>query len=324
MSSRLAVVLVNWNGWRDTVACLESLLPHLPEGARVLVCDNASTDGSLQHLTDWATAQLGATGFVQLTRAQAEQGGTGHDPQLVLVDTGGNLGFAGGNNVGMRYALRQGFDFVWLLNNDTVVDPNSAPELIQTMQADPRIGMCGSTLFYFDTPEVVQCLGGSRFDLSQAVGQPIGYGQPFDRQMPASLVTSQLAHVSGASMMVSRAFLEAIGLMDESYFLYFEEIDWAIRAQGRFTLGWAPLSFVWHKEGGSIGSSHRQRPSNKSLTYMCVNRLRFTRKRVPHCYNSVRQRMWWETAAYFKRRDWDAARIYLHALTGWRFLLPST
>lgn len=123
-------------------------------------------------------------------------------------------------------------------------------------------------------------------------------------------------------MMVSRRFLEAIGLMDESYFLYFEEMDWAIRAQNQFRLGWAPLSFVWHKEGSSIGSSHRNRPSNKSLTYMCVNRLRFTRNRAPHYYRSVRQRMWWETAAYLKRQDWDAARIYLHALTGWQFLLP--
>src|SRR6185437_1326402 len=120
-------------------------------------------------------------------------------------------------------------------------------------------------------------------------------------------------------MMVSRAFLETVGLMDEGYFLYFEEIDWAIRAEGRFTLGWAPQSFVWHKEGGSIGSSHRQRPSDKSLIHMCVNRLRFTRNRVPRYYRLVQRRILWEAAVYGKRRDWRAAFIYLHALTGWRF-----
>lgn len=323
MTPRLAVVLVNWNGWQDTIECLESLLPSLPEGARVLVCDNASIDHSLKHLCDWAQAKLGHDQVVQYSRAAAEQGGRPDDPKLVLIDTGGNLGFAGGNNVGIRYALARDCDYVWLLNNDTVVDANTAPELMRRMQADSRIGMCGSTMFYFDKPEVVQCLAGSRFDYRLAVGSPIGFGKPFDEATPQVDVERQLAHISGASMMVSRAFLESIGLMEEGYFLYFEEIDWAVRAQGRFTLGWAPRSFVWHKEGGSIGSSHRTRPSDMSLRYMCINRLKFTRARLPGQYGAVRRRMLWEAAVYGKRRDWHAVRIYMHALTGLRFLLPA-
>lgn len=323
MAPRLAVVLVNWNGWQDTIACLESLLPTLPAGARVLVCDNASSDQSLKHLSQWANQQLGKDQFVQLSREVAEQGGLANDPALVLVDTGGNLGFAGGNNVGIRYAMATSCDYVWLLNNDTVVDQHTATELIKRMQADPRIGMCGSTMFYFDTPQTVQCLAGSRFDFEHAVGDPIGYGKPFDRGTSQAQVEQQLAHISGASMMVSRAFIDTVGLMDENYFLYFEEIDWAVRAKGRFTLGWAPRSFVWHKEGGSIGSSHRTRPSDRSLRYIQVNRLRFTRKLSPEHHRSVRRHMLWETLVYLKRKDWRAAAIYLHALTGWRLFLPS-
>lgn len=324
MSSRLAVVLVNWNGWQDTIECLESLLPTLPEGARVLVCDNASSDNSLEHLITWATRKAtGPVPFNRYDRAAAERGGQTQDAQLVLIDTGGNLGFAGGNNVGIRYALAAGFDYVWLLNNDTVVDEHTASELIKRMQADPRIGMCGSTMYYYDTPDIVQCLAGSSFDFAKAIGTPIGYGKPFD-QKTASLadVESRLDHIAGASLMVSRAFLEQIGLMEESYFLYFEEIDWAVRAKGRFSLGWAPRSFVWHKEGGSIGSSHRSRPSNRSLRHILVNRLQFTHRLAAENERTVRRHMQWEAVVYLKRRDWQAARIYAFALTGWRFLLP--
>ena len=313
---RVAVVLVNWNGWQDTIACLDSLLPTLAPGSRVLVCDNASADQSLLHLTRWAQDKLGATGFAVQDRVTAEQGGSQHDPALILVDTHANLGFAGGNNVGIRYALAAGFDYVWLLNNDTVVDNSTASALLQRMQQDPRIGMCGSTMFYFDQPQIVQCLAGSAFDFTRAIGQPIGFGKPFDPATSIDSVETHLAHISGASMMVSRAFLETVGLMDEGYFLYFEEIDWAIRAKGRFTMGWAPLSFVWHKEGGSIGSSHRSRPSDTSLAYICANRLRFTRRRVPACYRTVQRRMLFEAMVYLKRRDWQAVSIHLRALMG--------
>lgn len=317
MASRLAVVLVNWNGWRDTIACLESLRPTLPADAKVVVCDNASQDDSMKHLTDWAAhAQTGAIPFVRYNKHQAEQGGPADDPQLVLIDTGGNLGFAGGNNVGMRYALATGFDYVWLLNNDTVVDPQAASELIRRMQAEPGVGMCGSTVYYHDAPDTVQCLGGSSYDFRRAVGTPIGFGKPFDPSTPATEVEAQLDYVAGASMMVSRVFLETIGLMDESYFLYFEEIDWATRARGRYKLGWAPRSIVWHKEGGSIGSSHRDRPSDTSLAFICANRLKFTRTRVPQHYRSVQRQMLFETLVYAKRRDWRAVSRLLRALRG--------
>lgn len=317
-ASRLAVVLVNWNGWRDTIACLDSLLPTLSPDSKVLVCDNASSDQSLQHLTAWAQNKRGPAGYTVYDRATAERGGSPQDPQLILIDAQANLGFAGGNNVGIRYALVTGFDYVWLLNNDTVVNDSTAAALLQRMHDDPHIGMCGSTIFYFDQPKVVQCLAGSAFDFQHAIGLPIGFGQPFDATTPVEQVESRLAHISGASMMVSRAFLETVGLMDESYFLYFEEIDWAIRAHESFILGWAPSSFVWHKEGGSIGSSHRNRPSNTSLAYLCANRLHFTRRHVPMHYRAVRRRMLLEALVYAKRRDWQAVSIYLRALMGQR------
>src|SRR5690606_5006085 len=104
---------------------------------------------------------------VEYDREKAERGGAPaeHDIPLVLVRTGANLGFAGGNNVGLGYALaRPDVDAVWLLNNDTVVHPEAARALIEIMARDPGIGICGSTLLYYDRPELVQALGGARYN----------------------------------------------------------------------------------------------------------------------------------------------------------------
>lgn len=316
MPNRLAVVLVNWNGWQDTIACLDSLLPHIPNDAVVVVCDNASADHSLARLEDWAKSRLDAKAYTRCTRRQLEAGGIDSTTKLILVDVGENLGFAGGNNIGIRFALKHDFGFVWLLNNDTRVDSSAATALLDQMQDDPEIGMCGSTILYEDRPDAIQCLGGSSFDFHKGIGLPIGVGQTRASHEAPDTVLPRLHYVSGASMMVSRRFIEAIGLMDESYFLYYEEIDWATRAKEHFKLGWAPSSIVWHKEGASIGSSARHRPSDKSLRYMCRNRLRFTKTRAQQYYWQVWKHMLIETLVYLKRSDWRAASIYANALFG--------
>jgi GT2 family glycosyltransferase len=112
-------------------------------------------------------------------------------------------------------------------------------------------------------------------------------------------------------MMVTRRLIENVGFMCEDYFLYYEEIDWAMRAKGRFKLGWAPDSTVLHKEGASIGSSHRSRPSAMSLQYLYRNRLRFSTQHVPQYRWSVWRSMVFDALVYLKRRDWEAARIIL-------------
>ena len=320
---KVAVVLLNWNGWCDTIACLDSLLPTLPNGSRVIVCDNGSQDDSMAHIRDWANGadkNLMQPAFVtthavrpllwsEYDRGQAEEGGGTDDPSLVLINTGGNLGFAGGNNVGIRYALAHDYDFIWLLNNDTVVNASSLDALLSRMQADSNIGICGSTLAYFDAPNTVQALGGSRFDFKRGIGVHLGLGEQLSAPRDQNMIEQSLDYVVGASMMVSRAFLKDVGLMCEDYFLYFEEIDWAMRAKGKFTLAWAPDSVVLHKEGASIGSSHRSRPSATSLRYLYRNRLRFTRRHTPQHYWSVFRSICFEAVVYLKRREFEATFI---------------
>jgi hypothetical protein len=298
--SKVYILLVNWNGWADTLECLESLF-HLDHcDFRVVVCDNNSSDGSLEQIKAWADGTLVVPGerhsalqqlstphvpkpipWVELDRESAESGGDPTlDPQLILIRTGGNLGFAGGNNIGLRFIKARGdFVFAWLLNNDTVAEPSSLQYLVDEFTKEPQLGICGSTLLYYTDPLRIQALGGGYY--CRWIGLPWLYGRwrhLRTRHLEAKCPPRLMNYVVGASMLVSREFIEKVGLMNEEYFLFFEETDWAWRGRGRFRLGWAPRSLVYHKVGSSIGTSTDPRRKSATCDYYALrNRLLFTR-----------------------------------------------
>ncbi len=297
------VILLNWNGWKDTIECLESVFHLACPGFSVVVCDNASTDGSLERIKQWALGELLAESanpqlahlnsppfpkpipYLELTREQAESGTASHSSRFTLIQNGANLGFAAGNNVGLRYALSDpDCQFFWLLNNDTVVEPQSLSAMLQLMRKRPEVGLCGSLTLSYHNPKEVQAQGGKSYCRWTA-----------RVHTPPPLVVNELDlhpvptdYVNGASMLVSRPFLETVGLMEESYFLYFEELDWAMRAKGKFNLGYARGSVIYHKEGGTIGSNpdFRKR-SLLSDQYLSRSRVLLTRRFFPWALPSV-------------------------------------
>ena len=333
-TSRVAIIILNWNGWRDTIECLESVFRLNYHDYQVIVCDNGSKDGSLDHIRAWAEGRLAASTdgppwsilmpgavakpivFADYPRVVAEAGGDpALHPPLVLIQTGANLGFAGGNNVGFRYALTRGeFEYFWLLNNDTVIACDALSHLVNRMQEKPEAGMCGSTLLYYYHPDKVQALGGATYDKWRAISKHIGVFQPASQEMDVDQVESQMAYVIGASMLVSRDFLVKTGLMSEDYFLYYEEIDWACRAKGKYAMAYSPKSRVYHKEGGSIGSSHTGEASPLSLQMLYRNRLLFVRRHYRHYYLINVAYVVREMLTYLKRGNFIAARIILRAL----------
>jgi GT2 family glycosyltransferase len=301
------VIILNWNGWRDTIECLESVLRSDYGSFRVIVCDNDSGDNSLDRIAEWARGDLASVGsnpelqhfttppcpkpisFLRIERGE-QVSLQARSETLFLVQTGANLGFASGNNVGLRLALDAGdLDYAWLLNNDTVVEPGALSSLVATMQERPDVGICGSTLLYYNSPRTVQALGGSTYSRWTARGGCIGRGQALDQAPGSQAVERQMQLVYGASMFVRCSFLEQIGLLNESYFLYFEENDWAARAKGRFTLAYCPESVVYHKEGASIGSSEvkGKRRSGLSERFASRNRILFTKTYYPAALASV-------------------------------------
>lgn len=306
--ARVGVVILNWNGWQHTIECLESVLRMEGVDLEVVVCDNDSGDRSVQMIREWAAGRLMAPQpdhpalracvipavlkplpLVEYDRATAEAGGaeTRSAARLVLVHNGANLGFAGGNNVGLRYLLARGdVGYVWLLNNDTVAPADSLRRMVEHMARDDRAGICGSTLLYYSNPGVIQARGGFRYNRWRGTSRQIDQFQPAGPVSPehARRIEEEMDGVQGASVLVTRRFLQQVGLLSEDYFLYYEEQDWAIRAQrAGFRIAFAPRSIVYHREGGTTGGSSR-RPTEVSETadyHGIRSRLLFTRKFYP-------------------------------------------
>lgn len=305
---KVYIVIVNYNGWRDTIECLESVFRLEYASFRVVVCDNGSTDGSMERIMEWAETGEGfysrgdetirnltkppvskPISCLVYSRDEASAGGGGTDSPLILIDCGENLGFGGGNNVGLRFAMaHDDFTYAWLLNNDTVVTRNALTRLVARMDEDPGAGMCGSTLLLYDTPLRVQALGGGYY--CKWIGLPwhIGRLRTVHKVIGNAHSERWMNFVVGASLLVSKRFLQTVGLLEEEYFLYFEELDWALRARGHFTLAYASESVVYHKIGASIGTSSN--PATKSLIcdyYNIRNRILFTRKYYPYAMPAI-------------------------------------
>jgi len=227
---RVAIIVLNWNGWEDTLGCLESLGRLRYPSFRTIVVDNGSTNDSLTKIEAWKAGHPGA-------------------PGLTVLETGENLGFAGGNNAGIRHALKAGFDYVWLLNNDTVADPQSLLELVRAAESDSRIAVTGSLILYQRSPGMINSAGIriSRFGRARL----LGLNRP--KSEPKFNVPREVDAVSGCSMLLRCSALRAVGLMDERYFLYLEEIDLCTRLRQAGYRCWvAPESIVFHKQWGSI------------------------------------------------------------------------
>ncbi len=314
------VILVNWNGWRDSIACIRSCLA-LDRPVRILVCDNASHDGSIERIMAWARGEAPAPdgsdspaplparlprGVAVLDRSDAERGG-GDDAELLLIRTGGNLGFAGGNNVGLRWALARDCSHAWLLNNDTVVAPDSLGALIDCARSDPAIGLVGSVLHEYHHPRRLQGYAGA-LDLRTFRGRHLGAGAAATDLHAVMRIDPPRArecrYPIGASMLVTAAFLRDVGLMEERYFLYYEEADWVLRGTPRYRVAIAPDSVVYHKVGASAGSSP-QGLSARSVGFLYRSRLACARRFAPG-------RLPWVVASILT----EAVRALLRGRTG--------
>ena len=282
------IVIVNWNGGKDTVECLDSIFCLNYPSYRVVVCDNGSTDDSLELIGRWGRYR--GLAIKELTEAESAQENNGYvDSPFVIIRNKSNLGFAGGNNVGIRYALGKGnCSYVWLLNNDTIVDPDALTHLVERTERHPSIGMCGSTIRHYNDKKRIQALGGGYY--CRWLGLPWHYGRLNRRGKKIDPIKAEkrMNYVEGASILATRQFIENIGLMSEDYFLYFEEADWALRAKGRFDLAYAPESIVYHKVGRSIGTSSNPLEKSYTCDYFNIrNRIVFSKKFYPETLPTI-------------------------------------
>jgi GT2 family glycosyltransferase len=230
--ARITIVVLSWNLREETLACLESLARADLGGASVLVVDNGSRDGS-----------------VDAIRARF--------PAVRVIALPENRGYAGGNNAGVRAALDDGAEGVLLLNNDAEVAPDFLPPLLDAIEAWPRTAAVSSAIHRKDRPEMLDvAFSEVHFDRRHVVrilGVNALVGDGFDRRREVQVAI-------GCSLLIRAEALRAVGLFDEAFFAYHEEVDWCLRAR---KLGWhifyEPWSRVFH--GGSRSTTRlRQAP----------------------------------------------------------------
>lgn len=226
---RWAIVVLNWNGRDDTLACLRSLAALPDQDVDVIVVDNGSSDDS-----------------VQAIRAA--------HPGVELVETGANLGFAGGNNAGIERALERGAAWVVLLNNDAVLDPGAIAALRRAADSHPEAGVLGGKLYFADPPGLIW-FAGQRFNpLFGYSGRPYGYRK---HDAPEFREPREIGRAVGALMAVPRVVIDEVGALDESLFLYVEDVEWCLRVKDAgYTVRLVPDATAVHQVSASTGGEH--------------------------------------------------------------------
>ena len=241
----VAIVLLTRNQKEHTIECLRSLEKLEYPNFKIIVVDNGSTDGTPREIR---------TKF----------------PHVTLIENEENLGFAEGSNVGIRRAITEGADYVLLLNNDTIVAPDLLTELVRVAEADTRIGIVGPKIYYYHEPDRIQSVGG-RIDWKRATSTLIGTGEIDSGQYDQ---IREVDFVSGCALLIRRSVIEKVGLMDPAYFLYYDEVDWNVRAsRAGFRLVCVPSGKVWHKDAVSSGKG-----SPFLNYYIARNKLLFAQK----------------------------------------------
>lgn len=239
---KVSIITINFNGTAVTAELLRSLEKITYPFIEVIVVDNS-------------TKEPGDELPVQF-------------PWIKYLNTGENLGFAGGNNKGIEIATGE---YLFLLNNDTEVAPDFLEPLINRMQSDPKIGIVCPKILYYDEPTTIQFAGFFPINPVTGRGFSIGYLEKDNGQHEVARPTSR-AH--GAAMLFSRTALEKVGLMAELFFLYYEEMDYCERfKRAGFTIWYEPKSKIWHKESISTGKG-----STLKTYYYSRNRLLYLRR----------------------------------------------
>lgn len=246
LQPRINIVTLNWNGFEDTSQLLESLFRITYPNFRIIVIDNNSEN---DEATKLEKIYLGKASVIKNKK---------------------NLGFAGGNNVGIKYSLEEEADYILLINNDTVVNPDFLEILVRKMLTDERIGIVAPRINYYDEPQKIWSDGGR---ISSILGS--GFANSDKIETEADRLDREVSFVSGCCMLIKCEVFLKVGLFDENYFLYLEDADLCLRAiRAGFKIYIVPTSKIFHK----VNSSTKVNNSSLPLYYTTRNRLYFKRK----------------------------------------------
>ncbi|MFC1496430.1 glycosyltransferase family 2 protein [Candidatus Margulisiibacteriota bacterium] len=242
---KVYIIILNWNGAEDTVECLRSLQKIDYQNYSVLVVDNASDDDSIDMIKrEFKT--------------------------LKIIRNNRNLGFAAGNNRGIKYALEQGADYLLLLNNDTVVEPDFLSRLVKAAENDLKIGIAGPKIRFYQSNKIWYAGG----FLNKWTGFTYHRGEGRGEREEDNII-QEVDFVSGCAMLIKKKVVATVGYLDEEYYLGHEDAAYCLNAKKTgFKVSYVPAAKIWHKLSRSAGGSR----STLYLYYRTRNHLLFIKK----------------------------------------------
>jgi len=288
---RIAIIILNWNGWKDTLECLESVYQiNYPE-YDVIVIDNNSEDISIEKIEDYCAGKIkvDSTFFnyhdknpikiFKYTNTEVENtklpqmdsiNSLNSQEKLTLIKNEKNYGFARGNDIGIKYALKNlDIQYVLLLNNDTVVDKDFLTELVDVAKNNDNVGFVGPKVYIYNDKNTLQVAGGAKVDLKHGEVDEIAYHQLDEGQFDHFLEPD---YIGGTCILCSREVIEKIGMLDPTYFMYWEDADWCFRGRKHgYKSVYAFKSKIWHKYGASSDTPFK-------MYYFTRNRIYFVKK----------------------------------------------
>lgn len=289
MNPEVCIIILNWNGWEDTVECLESLYQNKYDNYRVILVDNDSTDDSAEKIKKYLQGELEVTSnyfnyqknnkplkFLELDEDEIVEELNIPSGNLILIENVQNHGFARGNNIGIQFALNSYEpEYFLLLNNDTVVDPEFLVEMVNTARSDAGVGFVGPKTCLYSEKNVIQAAGGGNIDFSRGESHEMGFMKKDTGKYDADIY---IDYVGGSCLMVKREVIDKVGLLDENYFMYWEDVDWCFNGrEAGYKSIYSYKSKIWHKYGTSSQNYFKTYYHNR-------NRLYFMRKHAPKKY----------------------------------------
>lgn len=228
-NDKIAIILVNYNGFADTRECVESILKiKTLYNYHIIVVDNASSNRNTE------------TDTIDYLKQHA-----------TYLEADDNLGFSSGNNIGIQYAMKNGYDYVLLLNNDTIVTENFLDELMQSYMDHPNCGLAIGKILYYDNPDTLWYAGGF---IKRSIGKVIQRGNEVkDKGQYEN--NEEVTFVTGCMMLISSEVIKNVGLLDEDFFLYSEDLEYCLRVMKHgYKMYYYPSSVIYHKVGASTGN----------------------------------------------------------------------
>ena len=290
------VIIVNWNSAEDSISCIKSIMKTscFNKSVNIIVVDNNSKDSSLDSINAYLMTNNNFISDKQqdnyiskrINKAIVYKSNEKFINKIVLISANKNYGFSGGNNIGLIYADNNfNSDYYWILNNDTLVEPNTLLLMLKRIQKNKQICICGSTILQRNDKSTVQCYGGSYYSLFSGRGWSFNEGEKYSKNITNGLAESKLNYISGASMLLKASFIKKIGWFCEDYFLYNEEIDLSMKLTNGEKLAVATDAVVYHKIGATIGTNHSNNNGSKLASfYQSRSKLIFAKKHTPKNY----------------------------------------